>query len=510
MNKKLFTLLFATWAGTCFLWADIFYETLSSDGLTYQFDSETKTAVIYDDGLRTHDSNWVSREKILWNDIWYTVTSVGEAAFYESPVLESVTFSNVMKSIGMQAFAGCEKLKSVHLGPSVFFIGPDAFMRSGIKSVTVPSQISTIKSGAFCYCKSLTSATVNSDYIGEHMFLFCTNLNNVHIGSNVKYIGAYAFDNCQSLTSIDIPNNVITIHESAFYQCKALNTAIIHSSKIDNSAFGYCDNLETIELGDEVTTIGDFAFSRCYHLNTLTLPSSLTHIGKYAFESAGITSITIPEGITSLEESTFSECVNLKSIELPRSLINIGTSVFRNCNFTEVIIPENVVSIGDGAFNGCRSLKSIELPLSLDSIGGAAFMGDTSLTDVIIPENVKRIGSYAFNCCLYSYEDETYVPHSNLKSMTCMAVTPPKLGENVFEGLECAKIPMYVPKKSISAYKTAEQWKEFHPIMAIEDVPDDIEKVQKDKEQSMKVIRNGQTYIFRGEKIYTMQGQEVK
>ena len=36
----------------------------------------------------------------------------------------------------------------------------------------------------------------------------------------------------------------------------------------------------------------------------------------------------------------------------------------------------------------------------------------------------------------------------------------------VFYGVDCSKIPLYVPASSVNSYKTASQWKEFNPILS--------------------------------------------
>ncbi len=53
-----------------------------------------------------------------------------------------------------------------------------------------------------------------------------------------------------------------------------------------------------------------------------------------------------------------------------------------------------------------------------------------------------------------------------MASITCEAVTPPTLGNNVFDGVD-KSIPLYVPVESVDAYKTANGWKEFTNIQPI-------------------------------------------
>ncbi len=85
------------------------------------------------------------------------------------------------------------------------------------------------------------------------------------------------------------------------------------------------------------------------------------------------------------------------------------------------------------------------------------------------------------------------------------------MGDGVFEGVECDKIPLYVSSQCVNAYKLADQWKEFKPILAIGSSEEAIDEVKDNINVSeQKFIKDGQIYILRGDKTYTLQGQEVK
>ena len=106
----------------------------------------------------------------------------------------------------------------------------------------------------------------------------------------------------------------------------------------------------------------------------------------------------------------------------------------------------NVTSIGSSTFYNCSNLTSIILPEGVTSIGGSAFEGCSSLTSINIPEDVMSIGNYAFLGC------------SSLTAITCKAETPPTIaGPNTFNKVN-KSIPVYVPAKSVNAYKTASFW----------------------------------------------------
>ena len=69
-------------------------------------------------------------------------------------------------------------------------------------------------------------------------------------------------------------------------------------------------------------------------------------------------------------------------------------------------------------------------------------------------------------------------------------------------------VPLYVPAESLNAYKSANEWKDFYNILPIGS--QGIEEIVENSSQDGKFIHDGQIYILRGEKVYTLQGQEVK
>ena len=72
----------------------------------------------------------------------------------------------------------------------------------------------------------------------------------VSIPSSVKVIGSGAFSSCSSLSSIIIPNGVTEIGSSAFVSCTSLKSITIPSSvtKIYSSAFSICTGLTEINV----------------------------------------------------------------------------------------------------------------------------------------------------------------------------------------------------------------------------------------------------------------------
>ena len=159
---------------------------------------------------------------------------------------------------------------------------------------------------------------------------------------------------------------------------------------------------------------------------------------------------------------------------------------------TSVIINSGVTTIGNRAFVNCSGMASVTISNSVTSIGMSAFFNCTSLTSIEIPNSVTSIESYAFDSC------------TGLKSITCLAVTPPTMGEGVFYELDCSTINLMVPAESVEDYKNADQWKDFFTGTALDRIAGDAPRM------NHKCLRNGHIFILRGDKTYTLTGQEVK
>ncbi len=272
MRKKLFTLFLAVAAsvGTILAWD---YERVQIGDLYYNLDASNQTAEVTSGG--NYSGSVVIPANVAYETTTtYSVTSVGDDTFYGCSGLTSVTIPNSVTSIGDYAFYGC----------------------TGLTSVTIPNSVTSIGDWAFRGCTGLTSVT---------------------IPNSVTSIGEYAFQGCSSLTSVTIGNSVTSIGESAFYECTGLTSVIIPNSvtSIGDWAFAYCSGLTSITIPNSVTSIGQLAFYSCSSLTSVTIPNSVTSIGDWAFRGCtGLTSVTIPNSVTSIGDLAFAYCIRLTSI----------------------------------------------------------------------------------------------------------------------------------------------------------------------------------------------------
>lgn len=120
------------------------------------------------------------------------------------------------------------------------------------------------------------------------------------------------------------------------------------------------ESLKEVTLPEGLTYLGDYAFYKAANLKSITLPSTLTTIGLAAFESTGLTGITIPSDVETIKERAFGNCTNLTSVTIPDKVETLGQDVFGCCTqLTSIHIPKSVKSMGAGMFEGCTALTYI-------------------------------------------------------------------------------------------------------------------------------------------------------
>lgn len=312
----------------------------------------------------------------------------------------------------------------------------DAFFKSELTSITLPSTLYTINYDAFGYSKQLKEIDIPSSVktLGEYVFDHCTSLTRVSLPSMTS-LPRYFFSNCTALPTVDLPSKLQSIEDYAFTNCTALSNIVLPDGlqTIGNYAFNKCNKITNIKLPAGMQTIGENAFKGCDNLNKVVckmqnpipLPDNAftdnvynnavlmvpygalalyksangwkkfkNIIGYIAFEDKNVEAICLnnwdTNGDSELDYTEAAAVTSLGDAFTGNTTIKI---------FNELKYFDGLTKIDDNAFRGCKSLQSVSVPSSVKQLGKYAFYSCYALTDIVLPEGLEVINDFAIGAC---------------------------------------------------------------------------------------------------------------
>lgn len=203
---------------------------------------------------------------------------------------------------------------SVTIGSNIKTIDCEAFLGSGITTISIPYSVDNIGEAAFYACSDLTSAAFN-------------NSSKKSSGSAVE-----CSEYCEALSSSSDDESSEESPEESSEELSSVESS--EESSVESSEES-SEESSSEEEGEEclpddgwshLKKIPSHCFFNCRSLITLTLPGSIEEIEPEAFKGcASLSSSLFFQNIKTIRARAFEGCENLSSIYISKSMFPNGT-----------------------------------------------------------------------------------------------------------------------------------------------------------------------------------------
>ena len=219
------------------------------DGIYYKLNAVKGTAEVTSSPSK-YSGDIVIPEKVTYEDVEYSVMSIGIGAFENCISLTSVVIPTSVNHIQSNAFMNCSELLTLELPSSLQTIGYQALcMCSSLTAIIIPASVTTIGNLLLSGCKNLASIVVDADNANYDSRGNCNAIINTTTGEMIAA--------CKNTT---IPKGI---------------------KKIGDSMFSGRTDLTNVILPEGLEQLGDWVFSGCTNLEKLSFPSTMQSYGRY-------------------------------------------------------------------------------------------------------------------------------------------------------------------------------------------------------------------------------------
>ena len=421
------------------------------------------------------------------------------------------------------------EIETIHVGEGVVNLG-SCFARTPVKpkagplqdakpqlkTVTLPSTLTTIGSGAFYHATALTDIQIPDGVttIGSKAFEWCSALTELDIPAGVTSVGTQAFKRNGKNTIRFLGKTVPKFGDNIFYQTSKKCKLVVPCQKawvsaVENLAFPGTVSYTDHQKAKAVKTVQPTAKAKGYQLincsvcgtekekveftlakgKKFTSGSLIYQVNKKdqsvtvtKATKKTLTTVSVPDTVTFggvkykvtvIGKSAFQSNTKLKKVTLGKYVTTISDFAFYKCyKLQKVICTKGITTVGKGAFNSDKALVSISTLQNVVSVGDSAFYKCYKLNRIGGTKNrvslydVKTIGSKAFQGCtamtsfyeggaLEKVGANCFYGAKRLKTITFKTtkLTKSSVGKDAFRGIY-GKAKIQVPSSKLKAYKT--------------------------------------------------------
>ncbi len=366
--------------------------------------------------------------------------------------LEKVVLPEGVTTLGFEAFAWCENLKSVTLPTTITDFGDDEekkiyaetfFKCEALTEIVLPEGITKLGSSMFGSCKALKKVTLPSTLtvIPKYLFTNCSNLGEVTLHSTLTKIDCGGFLNCklddiyfdgtveqwqavldktkesEHLTNVFGFNScyLVTCTDGYYIDTdtgynmqqndgtKNGDVSVYNGISSDNDAWSkiVIPHYGTFEDGTEcywtATCEGTFLGNK--YITSIAIPSEINVLGKSAFACCENLSRILYDG-TRAEWSNVQKGDNW-NYGMGEYTVYCTDGTVQEVAASDFVPSQGLTINADLTLTGIGSCqdKVLYIVKGTKAIGREAFRDNTNIIGVIIPDSVEKIDDYAFQGC---------------------------------------------------------------------------------------------------------------
>ena len=202
------------------------------------------------------------------------------------------------------------------------------------------------------YNESITEVVVEEGItkISDSAFCYAENLVKVSISSTVTYVTGYTFDGCKMLEEINVAE------ENTAY--KSIDGILFTEDEKTLVMYPANKNCDKYTIPSSVTTIGKFAFEGNQGINTVIIPDTVTVMENDVFTDSYVSTVIVGNGIDTIPQTCFSYS-RTDSIILSDSVKTINYAAFWSSRLETLIIGSGVESIDKDILSYTDELTTI-------------------------------------------------------------------------------------------------------------------------------------------------------